>query len=333
MDPRVVAAVRRYGAMDPATWGTGLSAPGAREALSAAIERVLDGPWQAPSPPPPTVVIWCAGNVFTAPLEWTAQLVAAGSRVVLKAPSASPTPVLALAEAFAGLGVEAHAAPHQDAWPLLDRADAVLGMGSDAAMAELGERLPEDLPRSLHGHRVSFAIVEGSSLELAHALALDAALYDGAGCMSPAAAFCLGDAERLAAHLAVAMAEAERRWPRGHVDPAIGPRWRTRVGLARILGTSHEGPSWAVPLLPLAHAEATVLPRMLPVHPVADLRHLAALAELPLSSVATDRAIDLPFPRICAPGELQAPRTNRHHDGVDVMAVLGGSGTPAGPKP
>ena len=330
MDRRVADAVRRYAASDPTRWATGLSAPGAREALATASERVLEGPWQLPSPAPRRVVIWCAGNVFTAPLEWTAQLVAAGSEVVLKAPSATPGPVLALAEAFRGLPVTAHALAHEQAWPLLRDAEAVLGMGSDEAMAELDRRVPDGVPRSLHGHRVSFAIVAGSSPELARALARDAALYDGAGCMSPAAVFCLGDAEALAAHLAAAMSDAQERWPRGEVDPAVGPRWRTRVGLARILGTSHEGPSWAVPLLPLEHAEASVLPRMLQVHAVGGLEQLAPLAELPLSSLATDLPIapELPFPRVCAPGELQAPRTNRHHDGIDVMAVLAGSRDP-----
>ncbi len=325
MDERVVAAVRRFGSMDPTGWETGLSAPGARAALHEAVAAVLAGPWQAPDPVPDRVVIWCAANVFTAPLEWTAQLVAAGSKVVLKAPSRCPAPARALAQAFDGLGVRTVVQPHERAVELLATGDPVLGMGGDAAMAQLARHLLPGQPRSLHGHRVSFAVVQGSSPDLARALARDAALYDGAGCMSPAAVFALGDHERLAAHLADAMAAAQRRWPRGEVDPAIGPRWRTRTGLARVLGASHEGPGWAVPVLPLHLAQASVLPRMLPVHPVSRLAQLAGLAELPLSSCATDLGeLELGFPRLCAPGSLQAPRTNRHHDGVDVMAVLSG---------
>ncbi len=69
---RVREGVRAWAAMDPAGWGTGLSPAGARRALDEAAGAVLAAPL-APRPRPPRrLVIWCAGNVFTAPAPWAA---------------------------------------------------------------------------------------------------------------------------------------------------------------------------------------------------------------------------------------------------------------------
>jgi hypothetical protein len=342
---RVLEAVSAWRARDAAGWGTGLSPEGARAAQRAAADAVLcaDGVLgRALGLPPRRLVIWCAGNVFTAALEWTAIFAALGSEVVLKAPTRCPAPTLAMAEDFAALGVRAHALAHSAAWGLLEGADAVLGFGSDRAMQALSARLAPGVRRSLHGHRVSFAVItaEGTAagaavapagsaaLEaLAAGLALDAALYDGRGCMSPAAVFCLGDAEALQRALALALAAIARDLPRGTIDPAVGPEWRRRCGLARIVGRCAEGEGWAAPLLPADYALASPLPRMLPVHPLRDLSQLAPLAALPLSSCATNLPdpgplITLGFDRICAPGALQAPPVGRPHDGVDVVSAL-----------
>jgi len=326
------AATARWGARDAARWGTGLSAEGARAAQAAAVSAVLSAEGVLGVPrgaPPRRVVIWCAGNVFTAALEWTALFASLGSEVVLKASARCPAPVEALADDFAALGVRAHTLPHAAAFHLLDGADAVLGFGSDEAMAALQSRLKLTQRRSLHGHRVSFAVVSGDP-STAPGLALDAALYDGRGCMSPAAVFCLGDPEPLVDALAVALARLADALPRGEVDPALGPRWRARCGLARITGRCEAGADWAAALMPASHAEAGPLPRMLTVHAISSLDELAPLSELPLSSCATDlREVDavpalvsLGFDRVCAPGELQRPRFGRPHDGVDVLAAL-----------
>ncbi|MCB9760394.1 MAG: hypothetical protein H6739_11200 [Alphaproteobacteria bacterium] len=334
---QVHVAVRRYAESDPTGWGTGLSPEGAWLALGAACLEVLQGELDPrallpPHPtrrrmPPKTLVIWCAANVFTAPLEWVAQFLVLGSRVVLKAPTGAEAPLRALVEAFEGLPVELVEAPHQQAWGLLAQADAVLAFGSDRAMTELAGRIPPTTARSLHGHRASVAVVQGHDAALAEALALDAALHDGAGCMSPAAVFCLGDAGALAENLADAMAHMQRRVPRGAVHPSIGPAWRRRTGLARILGDCLEGDGWAVPLLPDYRAEPATLPRMLPVHPIETLDDLEVLRGWPLSTCATDldalRSIaSLGFCRICAPGTMQRPPLGRPHDGVDVINAL-----------
>jgi hypothetical protein len=332
-------ALAVYGAMDPAAWNTGLSAEGARFALAHATAPYAGRPlvWPAHLRPPRRLVIWCAGNVFTAPLEWAATFAAAGSEVVLKAPSSVPEPVLALARCCAaqGLPVEAHALPHRQAWHLLDDADAVLGFGSDSAMLALNAHLGPQVRRALFGHRVSVAVVAGVR-DVAN-LVGDSVLYDGRGCKSPVAVFALAEAEAVAEVLAEGLARAASELPRGRMEPAWGPRWRRRVGLARITDHAHAGPDWAVPVLPAQWFEPEPLPRLLPVHPVRDLEAVRnALAGLPLGTCGTnldpasvpDLHRVLGFPVVTPLGALHATALDGHHEATDIRAALGEVRTP-----
>lgn len=325
------AAVTRFGAMDPAAWGTGLSAEGAREALRLSVDAVLSGRFgEPPGEPPARLLIWCAANVFTAPLEWTARFAAWGSQVTLKAPTACPAPVEALAAAFKPLGVVAVNRAHEHAWELVAEADAVLGFGGDEAMTALQARLPPATPRSLHGHRLSLAVVAGDDAATAKALALDLALYDGQGCMSPAAIFCLGDAVRLGERLGDALYELSGRLPRGEATPGLGPERRRRVGLARALGQLWEGEDWLVTVTPARTFSPLSHARLAALHPVEDLHALSTLPRLPWSTLGTDLRDDeaarvaeaLGVPRVCRLGQMQRPRFGRPHDGVNVEATL-----------
>ena len=325
------AAVARFGVLDPSAWGTGLSALGAREALRQSVDLVLDGRFgEAPNDPPAKLVIWCAANVFTAPLEWTARFAAWGSQVTLKAPSACPAPVEALAQAFAPLGVVAVNRPHEECWALVEEADAVLGFGGDEAMAALEAHIPAATPRSLHGHRVSLAVVTEDDAATARALAMDLCLYDGQGCMSPAAIFCLGDPVRLAEHLGDALFDMTTRLPRGEATPGLGAERRRRLGLASALGRAWEGEDWLVTVTPPRTFSPLSYARLAAIHPIDSVDDLSRLPPQPWSSVGTDLYADaaaklaatLGVPRVCRPGELQRPRFGRLHDGVNVEATL-----------
>lgn len=300
---------------DPAGWNTGLSPEGARTALRVEIECI-----EAATPrtgAPRRVAIWCSQNVFVAPLRWIERFTALGCEVVLKAPTRRPEAYRAIGAAY---GVRVVEAPHDEALGLLEDIDALLGFGSDAAMARLDAVF--EGPKALFGHRVSFALVEDISHEVAHALAMDAALHDGAGCRSPAAVFCLGDAERLAMRVAQGLRELAISMPRGEVDPALGPEWRRRCGLGRVRGRCWSGHEWAVPFLAVEHLAPSPLPRLLPVHPIASLDELdAALAGLPLGACATD-VEPRGFRTLCRPGELQRPPDDGCWEGVDVVQRL-----------
>ena len=321
-------AVEAWSQADPSTWGTGLSTAGARLAMKTAAKLVLDGELGTPrGQPPEAVVIWCASNVFTAPLEWTAQFAALGTKVHLKAPSASPLSTQAIASAFSELNVQAHHLDHAPALKLLEGADALLAFGSDDTLAELDSQIPSSLRRSFHGHRASVAVVSGQNpTHIAEALAWDLVLYDGRGCMSPSAIFCLGNTEELAQALASALAKVGDTIPPGSLEPWQGPQWRSRTGRARALGRCLEGSQWAVCTTEMSELEPN-LPRMAVLHEIHDLQSLSFLKDLPLSTCATDldcsRELEaLGFHRICTPGDMQRPPLNRAHDGVDVIAKL-----------
>lgn len=321
-------AVQAWCSLDPSDWNTGLSNQGARLAMNTAARLVLDGELGVASGEPPSkLVIWCASNVFTAPLEWTALFTALGTEVLLKASSRIPHATEALAGAFESLGVSAHTLDHVPALDLLGGADAMLAFGADETLSELEAQLPSSLLRSMHGHKISVAVVSGRDPQrTAEALAWDMVLYDGRGCMSPVAIFCLGETEALADCLANALESTGVRIPPGPLEPWQGPQWRQRTGLARALGTCREGRRWAVCNTALSPLNST-LPRMAMLHEIDDLASLAFLRDLPLSTCATDLAdpVDLQalgFHRICEPGDMQRPPLGRLHDGVDIIAQL-----------
>jgi len=325
--------VLAYRAQDPAGWGTGLSPEGARLALRSAtgVFRTLAPDWPEDLQPPQRLVVWCAGNVYTAPVEWVATFAGAGSTVVLKAPSSAPEPVQALARCFTeeGFDVRCETPSHEASPAVLEGADAVLGFGSDTAMKALEALLRPDQRRAIFGHRVSAAVVEG--VRELPALVQDAVLYDGRGCRSPVAVFCLGDAEGVSETIAAELERAASEVPRGELEPAWGPEWRRRTGRARILGRCLEGPEWAVPVLPARHFTPEPLPRMLPVHPVPDLAAVYdAVRGLPLGRCVHNLRWDataplrrLGFQSLCPAGWAHATLLEGRHEGIDLLRTLG----------
>lgn len=326
----VRVAVNRWAEMEATTWDTGLSPQGANLAQSLAAAQILKGEFRTLANPPKRLMIWCSANVFTAPLEWVAQFVALGSEVVLKAPSACPLPVLAMAEAFSELGVSAYEVDLEAGFDLLPSCDAVMGFGSDASMANLEAHIGPAIPRSLHGHKGSLAIVRAADPEAcAEGLIQDAILYDGRGCMSPLAVFCLGNADAL--YTAIQKKAADISVPMGTLTLAESAQKSRRVAIAKLIGKGH-APQLNGGVLPIqldpAEFEFLSLPRLLPIHPVDCVADLDFLKGRPWSSCATDLdhadLAHLGFQRFCAPGELQGPPLNRKHDGVDVLARLCG---------
>ncbi|MFZ5817651.1 MAG: acyl-CoA reductase [Bacillota bacterium] len=79
---------------------------------------------------------------------------------------------------------------YEERWPY-QRAGAVLAYGSDASIAAIRRLVPEGVRFIGHGHRISFACVaaEAATAETAERLALDVAMYDQQGCVSPHMAF------------------------------------------------------------------------------------------------------------------------------------------------
>jgi hypothetical protein len=233
-------------------------------------------------------------------------------------------------------------------------ADCVVAVGSDETIAAVARRV--QAPRRLvaHGHRLSVAalgaaLTAGDALEdAARRAALDVALWDQLGCLSPQALFVVGgDAgapDRVAEALARALAEAERRWPRGRIEPAAAAaiaRERSEAEMRAAAGRPvalHRGPgtSWTVVREEDARLRPAPLHRFVRVQPVAGpdallsalrplARHLAAVALDGFGAEQAPLAAELAAlgaSRTCPLGCLQSPPLDWRREGRGVLLPL-----------
>lgn len=305
-------------ALDPAPCAP-LSDAGVRAVWIAALDALHDDALAAvaaiPGTPWRSAGMAVARTAISAPIEWCAVLTGRGTSLVLKHPHDDPGLVPLLVDAARAVGLPLAATPDRTA---LDRVELVIAMGSD----ETADRIRAEHPGSAvlaFGHRFSVAwITRPDSL---HAVARDAALHDGRGCMSPVAVVTPLPLPLVTAALADAMAAVEAEIPRGRIYPDEAARIRARRALARASGAVHEGPGWSVHALPIAAFEPTALPRTLAVHPLPDVEAFARWLAPWVSVVSTvgtdDPRLHVPGARIARPGEMQRPPLVRLHDGVD----------------
>jgi hypothetical protein len=329
----VRAALRLLAAHpDPALLGDGLSPAMAAHCLGLACEALdpasLERATEVPGAPPALAAVVSARGVFTAPLEWVAVLAAAGAEVILKPPRAAPHFAEAISTCFRQAGLPVRVSTER----ALPAVDALVVMGSDETVAALAAQHAR-ARLSLHGHRFSLAVVRGCDEQLARGLALDALLYDGRGCFTPAGVLVLGereDAAKLTRAISDQLEALSRQLPPGASDPLWGPERRRRTGLARTLGWPVVPGPPTCALLPPEHFEAAVLPGFLPVHPVPDTHAVSALLAdwRPwLAACATDLDDPEPllragFERVCRPGHLQRPPLLRAHGGRELLRPL-----------
>jgi len=337
--------------------GQALRALAAREL--GALER-LDGSQRPVITGFDTTAVLLAGSI---PMPSVIALVAPlvlRSPVLAKSASRDPlTPRLvagSIAEVDAELGrcIEVVAFPGEDDERMgaLLEAGCIVASGSDETLAAVRARTAPPQRLVAYGHRLSAAALgaaatRGDGLEdAARRLALDVALWDQLGCLSPIAVYVEGEAAADAVFeaLAAALAEAEQRMPRGTIEPpaaALIAHERARAELQAAAGErvrlrSSDGTAWTV----VREARCEVLPaplhRFVRVVAVTDSAHLLeALAPLAphLAAMAiegfgaaTPRLLrdlaQLGASRICAPGALQVPPLGWHRDGKGVLGPL-----------
>jgi hypothetical protein len=262
-----------------------------------------------------------------------------------------------IAEADAEIGrcirVVDFAAADEDCTRALLEADCICATGSDATIAAIQSRAKPPRRLVVDGHRLSVAAVVPPReverrLELAERLAIDIALWDQLGCLSPIAVFAVDSspahAAELAEAIAVALANAEAKWPRGSIDPAAAhaiAQQRADAELRRAAGRAIEihasdATTWTV------IAEDGPAPRPAPLHrfirvvPVAHPGQLldairpwgAQLAAVAIEGFGEETAglanalAGLGASRVCAPGSLQSPPLDWRHAGRGVLAPL-----------
>jgi hypothetical protein len=208
----------------------GLSELGIERALSSCLEThatpdELAALLQA-APPSPAAHVLLSGNVFVAALRALALGVAASERVFVRSSRRDP----ALVEALHALEPTAfERVTELDPQP----GDRVWAYGSDETMASVRHRLPAGVWLHAHGHGLGAVVVEAHPgldvAALARPIALDTALFDQRGCLSPRVV-CVVEGSFTARELAVALA-AELE----HLDQELppGPKSLTQLAEAR----------------------------------------------------------------------------------------------------
>jgi hypothetical protein len=330
------------------------------EALAALIARETRG---GAFHVPPVTAVWLAGSIPTAAFGAILLPLLAGSAVWARPASADPTSPRLFADALRAVDervaaavaiAEPDFAPGADnsapgaARDPLEAADAVVAYGSDETIAKVRARVPSDRPFVAYGHKLSLAAV-GPAAELepaAEAVALDIALWDGRGCLSPAAVLVEDEPTGRSAEFAVALADAlerlARELPRGALDDAEHA-WThdVRAGSAaredvRVLCPG--GPlEWCVVLSSFDRAPPFL--GRLRVVPVIQARtfseitgwcetfapHLSSLGHAGFEEQRAElmrSVLRAGGSRMCDAGRMQTPPIDWRHDGIDPIRPL-----------
>jgi acyl-CoA reductase LuxC len=162
-------------------------------------------------------------NVFVAAHRAVALALASAPHVFVKASRREP----ALIEALAAQAPELF---HSVTSLAVQPRDHVWAYGSDVTLQQLRSELPQGAFLHAHGTGFGAALIDLGSAAgpepalgaLAAAIARDTAAFDQRGCLSPRLVLALGERARapgFAELLAQALSDAERRQPRGRLDP------------------------------------------------------------------------------------------------------------------
>ena len=196
---------------------TGLSAPNIELGLTRCLETAPVAEHLqtllASTPEAPRAHVLLSGNVFVAALRAIAIGLASSAQVSVRASRRDP----ALAEALQTLApglfeLRSQLAP--------EPGDHFWSYGSDATLAELKASLPAGVWFHHHGSGFGAAVIDASALtaEQTRDLALDSALFDQRGCLSPRVVCVIGSHEQalnVAQRLAFELAALERELPPG----------------------------------------------------------------------------------------------------------------------
>jgi hypothetical protein len=282
---------------------------------------------------PERAVVWLADTPPPGAFAALALPLLAGCAVRAKPASADPaSPALffeSLREADAGVPLALDADLRA-----IDEADALVVYGSDATVAELRGRAGNRLFVG-YGHKLSAAAVGRAAnvADCARRLALDACLWDGRGCLSPAWIFVEGRerAEDLGRALASELERARRELPRGILSQAeeVGlHERRAREALAADqVWLSRGGTDWGVFLGGTAPGTLRNLP-VVAVDSIDELAERCAALAPHLSSLGHEGFGDADLravaargggSRVCPPGSMQLPPLDWAHDGVDAL--------------
>jgi hypothetical protein len=295
---------------------TRLSAQGVELALEHCLE-IAPEPAElealcASVTPAPAAHVLLSANVFVAAHRAIALALAASERVFVRPSRREPQMAELLARAAPGLfELASELSP--------GAGDHVFAYGRDETLRSLRAALDPGVVLHAHGAGFALAIVEpGVDVELiAERLALDIALFDQRGCLSPRALVVAGgEARPYAQALAEALGTLERRVPRGELFDeelaAIASYRDTMIYGAELLpaGAGFVGLEEGAERLAIApvgrncHVVSSVDPLALVG---AQARHLTCIGFAGSSQLGERIAAALPRARRAAIGKLQSP--------------------------
>ena len=312
------------------------------EALRCMRARELREPCRVP----PVTAVWLAGSIPSAAFHAILLPLVAGSAVYVKPSSQDPLSARLFAESLRAQDPALGEAVVVGNDPtLLESADAVVAHGADETIAAIRARVPPQRVFVGHGHKLSLAAV-GPAVEIdsaAQAVAIDIALYDGRGCLSPAYVGVVdrpaGRAAAFSRALANELEQLASKLPRGPLltseEVALREmRARAAVREGVRLELPEHGSEWTVILEPAGSRPAPGWLRCLPVVPLSDAceledwcgrlaPHLSSLGHMGWGRQELLSAVQLGGgSRACALGRMQFPPIDWNHDGISPIRSL-----------
>jgi hypothetical protein len=175
-------------------------------------------------------------SVAVAPLRALVLPLLSGASVGLRPSRRQPTVAMLLREAMAAEGLPVWAWSGVGGEPV----DRVVAYGRDETLDAMAAALPSGVEFVGYGHGYGVAVVAADDAHdaAAEAVALDVALHDQRGCLSPQAVLVEGDAEGFAGRVQRALdalAEALPKGAEGAAEGAAGMQW---AGVEAALGAT-----------------------------------------------------------------------------------------------
>ena len=318
---------------------------------------------------PELTVVVSSGNIPGAALPSVVQALLLRSPCLVKTSSAEPILLPLYARSLAEQAPEIARYLVVTGWEggdtaletaLIQEADALVAYGSDAALSKLRSHLPAHARFIGYGHRISFSAIARECLtrraarRLATGVALDAAVFDQQGCLSPQAVYVErgGDVspDEFGELVARELVRLERLIPRRKLSPAEASaihQYRTDLEMRAFadaslrLWSSAGGTAWTVAVERNAELLPCPLNRTMVLRPVDTLEQIPACVagargmllsaglEAPPErrDTLTEELLGLGVTRITRVGHAQRPTYARYHDGIDAIAALTRAGT------
>lgn len=274
-------------------------------ATDAELESLLGA-----APPAPSAHVLLSANVFVAALRAIALGLAASPQVHVRASRRDP----ALAEALRDLEPELFRLESELSPSAGDR---YFAYGSDETLNELRQKLPRGVWFHPHGSGFGAVLVDPTALEPIDfaAIALDTALFDQRGCLSPRVVLVAGNesaARRVATSLASELTALERALPPGpRSTDEIAAERRAHDAAAYAFELFEAGSGWVSlsstfqlpPASRCLHVAFTPDPLAMLAPFAAQLTNVGTQS----SRYASELSRLIPHARVVALGEMQTP--------------------------